>query len=113
AGLGGGRGSGDDPRALRVHPFSRMSWTRNGPCDITSPDGARQTKVFGFPSPRPKARAASNSQVAPSGYRATPVRRSFATVPLNRAVAPEQTGKFSLAGSQPAGRPGAYGGPTE
>src|SRR5439155_5510711 len=57
-------------------------------------------------SPMPKAMVALNSQVAPSGYRATPVRRSFLTTPQNCAGSPEQMGKLSLAMSQRSGKPG-------
>src|SRR5438128_12518948 len=53
-------------------PCSRMSCIRNTPSDITSPDGRRQVNVFGVGSPVPKAMVALNSQLAASGYRATP-----------------------------------------
>jgi len=90
-----------------------MSCTCNAPSDITSPDGFRQVNVFGSGSLTPKAMVALNSQVALSGYRATPVRRSFLTTPLNSARSPEQMGKLSLAVSQRVGKPGADGRPAE
>jgi hypothetical protein len=69
--------------------------------------------LFATGSPKPKAIVALNSHVAPSGYRATPFRRSFLRTPLNSAGSPKQMGEFALAGSQLSGNPGADGGPTE
>src|SRR3989454_11513729 len=79
------------PPRSTLFPYTTLF---RSPSDITSPDGFRQVNVFGSGSPIPKAMVALNSQVAPSGYRATPVRRSFLTTPLNSARSPEQMGKL-------------------